>query len=337
MQLSDGRWMSRAPIPTPRHDMRCFSVDGSVLLVSGADQQTYATTPTYDPDADVWTHDRSPIPTARGWYGAARRDGIYVVGGKRVRKAYREDGTPPQYDVYARLEHYDPGTDSWQRLAPLPGPRAGLSAAFRAGKLYAVGGIVPPTEEAFADLHDDPTVTGYYPPRQTWTETDRIDVYDPSSDAWEPGPSLPEPRMAPAVECVDGDLYVFGGYCDGTFVDDVYRLDAGSGEWEELTLMGTRRRDFPTIVADRTVYAFGGVRDGTRTREDGEEIERYTAACEAYDVDADEWTPLPDLPQEKAWAGAALVDGRLFVLGGAYRSAHEFVFTDEVHELVRST
>ncbi|MEO7092518.1 MAG: kelch repeat-containing protein, partial [Polyangiales bacterium] len=42
--------------------------------------------------------------------------------------------------VFAQVEAYDPRTDSWDSLAPMPTPRHGMGAAAWDGRLYIPGG-----------------------------------------------------------------------------------------------------------------------------------------------------------------------------------------------------
>jgi transposase len=81
----------------------------------------------YDPAANRWTR-RAPMPTPRGFFGAAAVGGaVYTIAG-RVR------GPAP-------VESYDPGADRWQRLDPVPGgERNRFGTAGLGGKVYVLGG-----------------------------------------------------------------------------------------------------------------------------------------------------------------------------------------------------
>ena len=105
---------------------------------------------------------------------------LYLVGGRTV-----------QGGAMARLDRYDPKTDVWESLAPLPQASGGLAAAALGGRLYAFGG------EWFG-----PSGAGVY--GETW-------VYDPRSDVWSAGPRMLTPRHGLAGTAVDGVVLALGG------------------------------------------------------------------------------------------------------------------------------
>jgi N-acetylneuraminic acid mutarotase len=73
------------------------------------------------------------MPTPRSGIGTAVLNGrMHVLGGE----AYLND----LVGTYRTHEAFDPKTNSWQRLPPMPTPRHGLAVAEIAGKMYAVSG-----------------------------------------------------------------------------------------------------------------------------------------------------------------------------------------------------
>ena len=75
-----GTWIQHAPMPTPRHDLQSIAVNGTIYAISGTDDLTVEVVEIYDVASDTWTQG-PPIPTKRGWLGAARIDRrIYVAG-----------------------------------------------------------------------------------------------------------------------------------------------------------------------------------------------------------------------------------------------------------------
>src|SRR5437899_12959302 len=105
-----------------------------------------------------------PMDLCCGAATTGREGRIYVIGGFA-------NGN----EQLSNAEAYDPETDTWSSLAPLPAPRAGKLAAVTApdGRIYAIGGITGVTTGA------------------------TVDVYDPCSDAWTAVASMPTPRPFP--------------------------------------------------------------------------------------------------------------------------------------------
>jgi len=309
---SEADWRQCEPMPTTRHDVGCFVVDDELLVVSGFDDDTnYETTESYATGIGAWDRWRAPIPVARGLFGTERDgDGVYVVGGKRLRAAFVERGTGPQYDVFGVVHRYRPSTDEWRELAPLTAPRAGLGAAKAQGRLYAVGGSVPANPDTFPTPGD---------------VTDRVERYDPDEDAWVDGPPLPEPRMSPTVESVGSRVYVLGGSVNGRPRSEIFALDPEEGTWSTAGSLEVPRRDAASAVYDGAIYLFGGLSSD----------ETYLSSAVRYDPATGAVESLPDLPTGKAWAGAAVDGGRAYVVGGAHRApdASGFEFLSELHEL----
>lgn len=128
-----------------------------------------------------------PIPMARNSAAGAVLDGkLWVAGGRTVQGG----GT-------GRLDRYDPATDTWDTLAPIPVSRSGqqagggLAMAATDGKLVAFGG------EWFQRGGG-----GVF--AETW-------IYDPATDAWTRGPDMTTPRHGLAAVEIGGTIYAIAG------------------------------------------------------------------------------------------------------------------------------
>ena len=69
---------------------------------------------------------------------------LYVMGGS------------PGGPTLRSVERYDPHSDRWEDVAPMPRPRKGARAVTFAGKIIVLGGIqdAPPTYLADIDIYD---------------------------------------------------------------------------------------------------------------------------------------------------------------------------------------
>jgi hypothetical protein len=110
------------------------ALEGKLYLFGGWNGSDYLDSVyEYDPAQDVWTA-KTPMPTARGFAGAAVADGkIYVIGGY--------DG---QEDL-ATNEEYVPSQDDgqgnpWTVKSPMPVGRAGCGVAVAANIIHVIGG-----------------------------------------------------------------------------------------------------------------------------------------------------------------------------------------------------
>ncbi|MFQ5551501.1 MAG: carboxypeptidase regulatory-like domain-containing protein, partial [Gemmatimonadales bacterium] len=185
---STGRYaFSRVPIGD--YDLFMSVANGTVLgtnperisVVEG-DTVAVAFTVRIEPNPLGTWQALTPLGSVRTENSVAALDGlIYVVGG------FKPSGGGAAAET--AVERYDPSTDSWTTVAPLPAGvnHAGLAAV--GGKLYLVGGYGG----------------------ATFTGTDIVRIYDPATDGWTMGASLPSARGALAVAVLDGKIHAIGG------------------------------------------------------------------------------------------------------------------------------
>ena len=136
----------------------------------------------------------APMPTPRNQFSTVTVDGrIYAIGGQ-----FHHDSE--QLDQ-ARVDIYDPATDSWASGPPLPkGHSHAEGGTFvHDGRIYVVGGHTTP-EGGTKSI--DPDILALTP-----------------GGAWELVGRLPVPLSSPAAAIIDGKLYVAGGSLDGSSVE----------------------------------------------------------------------------------------------------------------------
>jgi non-specific serine/threonine protein kinase len=103
---------------------------------------------------------------------------------------------------------------------------------------------------------------------------------------------------------VGSRLVVVGGQANGRLVAETDVFDGTT--WTQAAPILTPR-DFVGVVSDGTfVYAVGGGQVG------GGDV----AAFERFDPSTGKWTKGPALPSARHGLGAAVVDGRLYAVGG---------------------
>jgi hypothetical protein len=161
----------------------------------------------------------------------AHQGRLYVVGGR--------GGS-------GRVLIYTPGR-GWSIGAAMPRPRDHLSVVVAASRIWAIGGRDP-------------------------MSLARVDIYDPATDSWQPGPDLPHPTSGAAETTVDDVVFVFGGeesdFLSGEVVDRHWKLDARAStqRWEPapmppLAVHGTNAAMLRGMIA----IAGGSSRHGALT------------------------------------------------------------------------
>jgi N-acetylneuraminic acid mutarotase len=222
------------------------------------------------PEAAPWT-DVADYPDTIMDDAVADHDGkIYVVGGN--------DGSYAIPDANV----YDPSTNAWSSIAPLPQPLNASSAGFIGNTLYVAGGW---------DNFGNPSATLY--------------TYNLSANTWSQAASLPTGVAAAGSAVVDGKLYIIGGCtssaCAGS--DTVYSYDPGNNSWSQQ----------PNYPAAMAFPACGGV-DATVVCAGGAGASDSTYA---YAPGAAGWVQKANMPDDAWGAAATTANGELEVMGGA--------------------
>ncbi|HEY3081909.1 MAG TPA: kelch repeat-containing protein [Chloroflexota bacterium] len=248
-------WAALSSIPAPQSDAppaaggtfgACVDGDpfGDDLYVAyGYDGVNAADTLSfriYDHDTNKWRQGPVAPGPARHWVAGAFHNGrLYCVGGGSDMAAYAE------------VHRFDPWSNRWSVVAPLPAdPSAPDQPAGRAGavaisypykSLYVLGG------SRSGDICGAPTRS--------------VLRYDEWSRTWQPAGKLAVPRAGAAAALVDRYIYLFGGCSDTGLLDSVERFDTSTGTSTILSVKmpGGERRKAAAVNRDDMIYITGGV------------------------------------------------------------------------------
>ena len=269
--------------------------------------------------AAIWVS-LAPLQSARQELAVASASGkVYAIGGISG------------MSVLASVEQYDPIADRWRFVAPLPEPLHHSAAAAVDDIIYVIGG--------YRTLNFDPTSVVYR--------------YDARIDVWSRVASLPSPRGAAAAATIDGRIYVAGGNPGG---DALTSYDPLTGRWTILTPMPTAREHLAAAAVGGKLYVAGGrtsrnidalemydpvadrwtslsplptARSGIAAAAIGNRIYVFGGEGnpssptgvfeqnEVYDIATDTWRADAPMTIPRHGIGAAVVDGRIYIPGGA--------------------
>ncbi|MBO9392436.1 MAG: hypothetical protein J7458_05935 [Caldilinea sp.] len=152
------------------------------------------------------------------------------------------------------------------------------------------------------------------------TTLDAVFYYDPIIGTWVSATPLPMP-LANLAAAIHGErIYVAGGSFsqpDGkaTLSDHLFAYDAASGRWEEVARLPYPVAGAALVADDSALYLLGGW-DGQMMRD---EIWRFSLQERAA---SNGWEQVGHLSRARAFLGAALIQGNLYV-GGGYDGEHE--------------
>lgn len=164
------------------------------------------------------------MPTPRSEMPAAEWAGLIYVPG----------GYGGGFVTEATFEVYDPVSDAWASLTPMPEGRHHLMATAHQGKIYAFGG-----GRSLQDRR--PTNTAW--------------VYDPAANAWDELASMPERRIAGVAVSLGDYIYIVGGR---GATGDLLRYDPVADAWSSLASLGQLREHLAAVTIDGKIYALAG-------------------------------------------------------------------------------
>lgn len=166
----------------------------------------------------------------------------------------------------------------WTSVEALERPRAGLAATVSGGVLYAAGGsgLLAPSSD--------------------------FDAFDAALGEWRELPTMPEPRARFAMAALEGKIYVVGGRdaADEPLATGAVYAPAME-TWQAIADMPEARSGHVLAALHGKLYALGG----------------DAAVVDVFDPATNSWTrkPAPEATARKG-AGAAVLDGRIFLVGG---------------------
>ncbi|HET6246492.1 MAG TPA: carbohydrate-binding protein [Tepidisphaeraceae bacterium] len=218
---------------------------------------------------------------------------LYVFGGYY--------STEPEYQATTSAEAYNPTTDQWTILAPMPVPTTHMGISTDGTYIYIVGGYT-------------------YDPKTTWQTfgTTNSWRYDIATNTWSAFVPLPAARGAGDMEYLDGYLHFFDGVTGANKTPEsthwMLNLGAANPQWVLSTPTPFSRNHFSGAVLDGKIYLMGG-------RLVGGDLSNPSNLCLTWDPNnPGVWTPIASLPQIRALAVSAVIDGKIFLAGGTTTS-----------------
>ena len=170
------KWESRRPMSVARNHAYASAVNGKIYVIGGRTGHAFILSATntdvveeYSPVNDMWSAPKERMPTPRSG-GAWGTDGrrIYVAGG--------EVTTKELVGAFRAVEAYEPATNSWISLPPMPMPRHGIAGAVIGNELHLVSGMIQsagalsfldPRLEVHTGQHDVLELNFFFPTPQT--------------------------------------------------------------------------------------------------------------------------------------------------------------------------
>jgi N-acetylneuraminic acid mutarotase len=304
-----GPWVKLAPFPQPAEEVLGAVAGGKLYVFAGLAPgwKPIGLVFEYDPAADKWTQ-KKPMPVASHHVAfTSHNDKIYAFGGFRL-----PESGPPAWVPISEAWEYDPATDTWKALAPMPSRRGAAAAAVVNGKIHVIGGasVVPGSNEA-----------GIHPARAHQV-LGLNEEYDPATNSWRARAPMPTPRNHHVVAAANNKIYAIGGRIGSVYITGqssnvgiVEEYDPVADAWGGLKLkMPTPRSATGSGVHNGRIIVAGG------EYQDEKMLAAYKVV-EAYEPSTNRWFTLPPMPFPRHGLAAGVVGNRFHTVSGDVQSA----------------
>ncbi|XOV85463.1 MAG: Kelch repeat-containing protein [bacterium] len=245
---SDGSWTQLQDAPSKISHVNLVAGDTGFWFAGGMKDKPAASVKDHIV-AEVWHFDpaldrysAAPLlPEPRGG-GALERigDHLHYISGLMADR----DTDSPDHFVLDLAAWSDEGSAAWTKAAPLPIPRNQHSIAVLDNQIYVIGGQFN---------HDSQQL-----------DQSRVDIYDPHSDSWREGPSLPvaHSHSEGATFVHNNRIWMVGGHSTPQggkkgFCGNVVSLKKG-GEWQVTGHLPKPISSPAAAIFNERLYVAGG-------------------------------------------------------------------------------
>ena len=166
-----GKWIRLAPFPQATGELLGAAINGKLYAAQGLlpGFKPAGLVYEYDPAGDAWTQ-KKPMPHPVHHAAVTALNGkMYLFGGFDL-----PTSGPPGWNPVNDAWEYDPTSDGWRALAPMPTLRGGGVAAVVGGKIYVIGGAGPVPDASAPVIR----------PRQPQRSLATVEEYDPATNKW---------------------------------------------------------------------------------------------------------------------------------------------------------
>jgi N-acetylneuraminic acid mutarotase len=301
-------WTSKAPMHEARSSLGVAVVNGKIYAIGGSTRSggsgnqlgplpviggVVGTNEEYDPVTDTWTY-KASMPTPREGFGVAvYQNKIYCIGGG----VYTTSGETGVNEVY------DPATDTWETKAAMPTARMQLQANVVNGKIYLIGGEILSSGLSYSTLNE---------------------VYDPATDSWTTKAPMPTTAASHVSAVVDNKIHVLGGLSKSEYSMMHQIYDPETDTW-------TQGVPSPSGVTYGAAGATTGINAPKRIYVLGNKWGLWEGeppfTVRVYDSENDSWTFGADVPTKRECFGVAVVNDRLYTIGGQSQAYQDLPYS----------
>ncbi len=253
---------------------------------------------------------------------------------------------------------FDPSTNLWSSISPIPMPLTAIEGALLKGKIYIPGGsnngtlvntnyVYDIALDTWAMAANNPTPASSYAcasdpaagilyvtggSNSAISPTVNVRSFEVSSNTWTTLPTMKTARYAHRAVLIEGKLYVAGGFGIAGGLSNCEVFDLATQTWNNIAPLSR-----PRAFASSTVFQdsqgnpywliIGGEDAGTRAT---------IGSAEVYDVRNNRWITLDDsfsLNIIRTQSGGATIGNLFYVAGGGTGSATQPIPSSAVERI----
>jgi N-acetylneuraminic acid mutarotase len=207
----------------------------------------------------------------------------------------------------------DPSLFSWDTRAQAPIGRSEGQGAAAGGKLYVFGGFYTGT-----------------------ITTARSDVFDPASNTWSRLPDLPEELTHSATVADGNTIWFLGGYVDdhpGPSTRSVWKFDTVNRTYTRGPLLPAPRGAGGAAIVGRELHFFGGTNRVAGSTADPDQPQHWVLNLDGGTT----WATRANLPNPRNHLTGAVVDGKIYAIGGQHNEDENTGLQSDVHRFDPAT
>ena len=285
-------WKQLSSLPEGYCSGEAVSLNNEIYFVAGrSDTSRTAFFYKFNPKENQWIKLADLPDPAINLSLAAVNGKIYAIGGDLFKNTNRE---------------YDPETNSWKILEPMPTGRQHISCGVFGNNIYISGGLT------------------------SWKNiSKKNEVYNVLSNSWSEKAAIPSLRNNAAVVSLDSLIYVIGGA--GTKENiwgDIWTVETynvNSDKW-------VQKNDLPLLlfkpgvtVVNNEIIVLGG-----QTLINGKEDTSKKVFI--YKAKSDQWIEISPLPIKNVFFGCTTIENKIYLIGGTVGGNPNWDTYPEVYE-----
>jgi N-acetylneuraminic acid mutarotase len=237
-----------------------------------------------------------PVTTVDNSTPIARHENSFVeLGGKFYLLGGRETTI---------MNIYDPAVNIWTTGANLPFVMHHFQAVTWNGKIYVLGAYQGTFSSGNVNNSESPV--------------DKIHIYDPATNTWTEGATIPRPRGSAGVVVYNDEFYLISGIVNGHqdgWVNWVDKYDPVSNTWEVLANAPRERDHFSAVLLGDKIYLTGG----RKTNAAGNVFGVTIPEVDVYDIATNTWSTLDvsaNLITQRAGTSSVVLNNEIYLIGG---------------------